>query len=89
MTKEEFTKIFSENPASDSVMEEINRLYQFEAEISEKLPKVEAEREEYKTKLNEANERYIKRFLSGPDADQPKNQEPDKKVTIESLFKEG
>lgn len=89
MNREEFTKLFSENPSSDEVMAEINRLYDFEHDMTERLPVIESERDEYKQKYSEANERYIKRFLTGKDDEgTPKADENKEKITIEDLFKE-
>lgn len=89
MNREEFTKLFSENPSSDEVMTEINRLYDFEHDMTERLPVIESERDEYKQKYSEANERYIKRFLTGKDDEgEPKADENKEKITIEDLFKE-
>lgn len=88
MNREDFTKLFSENPSSDEVMTEINRLYDFERDISERLPALESERDEYKQKYSEANERYIKRFLTGKDDEGAPKPVEDKKITIDDLFKE-
>ena len=89
MNREEFSKLFSENPSSDEVMNEINRLYNFEEEISKRFPAIESERDEYKQKYSEANERYIKRFLTGKDDEgAPKPEENRDKITIDDLFKE-
>lgn len=89
MNREDFSKLFSENPSSDDVMAEINRLYDFEQTMTERLPAIESERDEYKQKYSEANERYIKRFLTGKDDEEtPKPVEDKEKITIDDLFKE-
>lgn len=87
MTREEFSARLAADPAADDVLAEVNRLYNFEADINERLPAIESERDEFRKKYTEANERYIKRFLSGePDVNQPEVKK--EKVTIDSLFKE-
>jgi len=86
MTKEEFIKIFAENPNDDNVMTEINRLYDEETRLTADFAQADADRTNYKNQLDEANKRYRERFLSGknePDEDKDEN----KTVTIESLFR--
>jgi len=86
MTKEEFIKLFAENPNDDNVMTEINRLYDEETRLTADFAQADADRTNYKNQLDEANKRYRERFLSGkndPDEDKDEN----KTVTIESLFK--
>ena len=86
MTKEEFIKLFAENPNDDNVMTEINRLYDEETRLTADFAQADADRTNYKNQLDEANKRYRERFLSGknePDEDKDEN----KTVTIESLFR--
>lgn len=86
MTKEEFTKLFAENPNDDAVMEEINRLYDSESKLTADFAAADSERTKLKSDLDTANKRYRERFLSGPapDPDQV-NPETNK---IDALFKE-
>lgn len=86
MTKEEFTKLFTEDPNSDAVMEEINRLYDSESKLTADFAAADSERTKLKSDLDTANKRYRERFLSGPapDPDQG-NPETNK---IDALFKE-
>ena len=74
MKKEDFIKLFSDDPNSDDVMTEINRLYDAETKLTADF-------------ATAANKRYRERFLSG-DPDENKKVEPNKAVTIESLFKD-
>ena len=89
MTKEEFTKLFAENPNSDEVLTEINRLYDEETRLTADFAQADSERTNYKTQLDAANRRYRERFLSGSDPDTKDdpaaNNEP---PTINDLFKE-
>lgn len=86
MTKEEFTKLFAENPNDDNVMTEINRLYDEESRLTADFAKADAERTQYKSQLDEANKRYRERFLSGKN-DPDEDKDDNKTVTIESLFR--
>lgn len=86
MKKEDFIKLFAENPNDDNVMTEINRLYDEETRLTADFAQADADRTNYKNQLDEANKRYRERFLSGknePDEDKDEN----KTVTIESLFR--
>lgn len=89
MTKEEFTKLFTENPNSDDVMTEINRLYDSETRLTADFAEADSERTKYKQELEEANKRYRERFLSGdnkqPDEDKRGNN---RAVSFDSLFKD-
>lgn len=88
MTKEEFTRLFAENPNSDDVMTEINRLYDSESQLTADFAAADSERTKYKQELDEANKRYRERFLSGdpkPDEDKQGNN---RAVSFESLFKD-
>lgn len=88
MKKEDFIKLFSDDPNSDDVMTEINRLYDAETKLTADFATADAERVKYKDELDAANKRYRERFLSG-NPDENKNVEPtNKAVTIESLFKD-
>lgn len=88
MTKEEFTKLFTENPNSDDVMTEINRLYDSESKLAADFAEADSERSKYKQELDEANKRYRERFLSGdnkPDEDKNKGN---RAISFDSLFKD-
>lgn len=87
MTKEEFTKLFTENPNSDDVMTEINRLFESESKLAADFAQADSERSKYKQELDEANKRYRERFLSGdnkPDEDKQGNRA----ISFDSLFKD-
>ena len=86
MTKEEFTKLFAENPNSDEVMEEINRLYDSESKLTADFAAADSERTKLKSDLDTANKRYRERFLSGP-AQDPAHDNPETNK-IDALFKE-
>lgn len=88
MTKEEFTKLFTEDPNSDDVMTEINRLYDSESKLAADFAEADSERSKYKQELDEANKRYRERFLSGdnkPDEDKNKGN---RAISFDSLFKD-
>lgn len=87
MTKEEFTKIFAENPNADEVMTEINRLYDEESRLTADFATADAERNKYKNDLDLANRRYRERFLNGSDSDNKDNKD-NNEITIDDLFKE-
>lgn len=88
MKKEDFIKLFSDDPNSDDVMTEINRLYDAETKLTADFASADAERAKFKDELDAANKRYRERFLSG-NPDEDKKVEPtNKAVTIESLFKD-
>lgn len=88
MTKEEFTKLFTENPNSDDVMTEINRLYDSESKLAADFAEADSERSKYKQELDEANKRYRERFLSGdPKPDEDKNK-GNRAISFDSLFKD-
>ena len=86
MTKEEFTKLFAENPNADEVMEEINRLYESESKLTADFAAADSERTKLKSDLDTANKRYRERFLSGPAPD-PDQDKPEANK-IDALFKE-
>ena len=89
MTKEEFTKLFSEDPNSDDVMTEINRLYSSESQLTADFASADAERNSLKKELDEANKRYRERFLSGENPDKDKEKEKENRaVSFDSLFKD-
>lgn len=89
MTKEEFTKLFSDNPNSDDVMTEINRLYDSESQLTADFASADAERNKLKTELDEANKRYRERFLSGENPDKDKEKElGNRAISFDSLFKD-
>lgn len=87
MTKEEFVKIYSENPNSDDVMTEINRLYDTTTKLESDFATADSEREKYKKELEEANKRYRERFLLGADETDNGRKVPNK-VSFDSLFKD-
>lgn len=91
MTKEEFTKLFADNPNSDDVMTEINRLYDSETQLTADFATADAERNNLKKELDEANKRYRERFLSGnnPDEDKKKEIDGNRAISFDSLFKDG
>ena len=89
MTKEEFTKLFSDDPNSDDVMTEINRLYDSESQLTADFASADAERNNLKKELDEANKRYRERFLSGEKPDEDKKKETgNRAVSFDSLFKD-
>ena len=88
MTKEEFTKKFSEDPNSDEVLQEINRLYDEESRLTADFAQADSERTNYKTQLDAANRRYRERFLSGTDPDNKDDPDNNEQPTINDLFKE-
>lgn len=88
MTKEEFTKLFAENPNADEVLTEINRLYDEETRLTADFAQADSERTNYKTQLDAANKRYRERFLLGKDQPQPNPDENKEPPTIDDLFKE-
>lgn len=88
MTKEEFTKKFSEDPNSDEVLQEINRLYDEESRLTADFAQADSERTNYKTQLDAANRRYRERFLSGTDPDNKDDADNNEPPTINDLFKE-
>ena len=67
MTLDEFKSIYTENPSSDEVMEEINRLYESERTLTESFATADSERNRLQKELDDANKRYRERFFSGPD----------------------
>lgn len=87
MTKEEFTKLFAENPNADEVLTEINRLYDEETRLTADFAQADSERTNYKTQLDAANKRYRERFLRGEEQ-QPNPDENKEPPTIDDLFKE-
>lgn len=89
MTKEEFTKLFADNPNSDDVMTEINRLYDSETQLTADFATADAERNNLKKELDEANKRYRERFLSGENPDKDKEKElGNRAISFDSLFKD-
>lgn len=89
MTKEEFTKLFADNPNSDDVMTEINRLYDSETQLTADFASADAERNNLKKELDEANKRYRERFLSGENPDKDKEKEMgNRAISFDSLFKD-
>ena len=89
MTKEEFTRLFSADPNSDDVMIEINRLYDSETQLTADFASADAERNNLKKELDEANKRYRERFLSGENTDKDKEKEfGNRAISFDSLFKE-
>ncbi len=90
MTKEEFTKLFADNPNSDDILTEINRLYDSETQLTADFASADAERNNLKKELDEANKRYRERFLSGekPDEDKQKEIGGNRAVSFDSLFKD-
>lgn len=89
MTKEEFTRLFADNPNSDDVMTEINRLYDSETQLTADFATADAERNNLKKELDEANKRYRERFLSGENPDKDKEKEMgNRAISFDSLFKD-
>jgi len=89
MTKEEFTKLFTDNPNSDDILTEINRLYDSETKLTADFASADAERNNLKKELDEANKRYRERFLSGEKPDEDKQKETgNRAVSFDSLFKD-
>lgn len=88
MTKEEFTKLFTEDPNSDDVMTEINRLYDSESKLAADFAAADSERSKYKQELDEANKRYRERFLSGDNKQPDEDKQGNRAVSFESLFKD-
>lgn len=85
MIKEDFIKLFSENPNADEVLEEINRLYDEETRLTNDFAEADSERNKWKTEAENANKRYRERFLSGA----PVPKEPDPGADpIDALFKD-
>lgn len=66
MTLDEFKAIYTENPSSDEVMTEINRLYESERQLTESFASADSERNRLQKELDESNKRYRERFFSGP-----------------------
>ena len=88
MKKEDFIKLFSDDPNSDDVMTEINRLYDAETKLTADFATADAERAKFKDELDAANKRYRERFLSGnTDEDKEKDFNNGGKVSFDSLFK--
>ena len=90
MTKEEFTKLFTDTPNSDDILTEINRLYDSESQLTADFASADAERNNLKKELDEANKRYRERFLSGekPDEDKQKENGGNRAISFDSLFKD-
>lgn len=89
MTKEEFTKLFADNPNSDDILTEINRLYDSESQLTADFASADAERNNLKKELDEANKRYRERFLSGEKPDEDKAKETgNRAISFDSLFKD-
>ena len=86
MKKEDFISLFKENPNSDEVLTEINRLFDEETKLTKDFAEADSERNKWKEEAENANKRYRERFLSGapvPDPDPDPNKDP-----IDSLFKD-
>lgn len=88
MTKEEFTKLFAENPNADEVLTEINRLYDEETRLTADFAQADSDRTNYKTQLDAANRRYRERFLRGEEQPQPTPDDDKEPPKIDDLFKE-
>lgn len=88
MTKEEFTKLFTEDPNSDDVMTEINRLYDSESKLAADFAEADSERSKYKQELDEANKRYRERFLSGDNKPDEDKTRENRAISFDSLFKD-
>lgn len=86
MTKEEFTKLFTEDPNSDDVMTEINRLYDSESKLAADFAEADSERSKYKQELDEANKRYRERFLSGDNKPDEDKTRENRAISFDSLF---
>jgi chromosome segregation ATPase len=84
MTQEEFNAIFSEDPSSDAVMSEINRLWEENTRLNADFAAADAERHKLQQDLDEANKRYRSRFMSG----EKTIDEGSNKTSYDSLFKE-
>lgn len=90
MTREEFKKAFAENPSSDEVMTEINRLFDSESKLTADFAEADSERTKLKADLDTANRRYRERFLSGGEENkQEEIKDEPQKVSFDDLFKEG
>ena len=73
MTLDEFKVIYTENPSSDEVMEEINRLYESERQLTESFNAADSDRTRLQKELDESNKRYRERFFSGPSGQNQNN----------------
>lgn len=89
MTKEDFIKLFSENPNADEVLNEINRLYDEETRLTADFAAADSERTKLKTDLDTANKRYRERFLRGSDKEKDEEETGGDPPKIDDLFKEG
>lgn len=87
MTREEFIKIYTDNPNDESVLNEINRLYESEEQLTADFVAADSERESLKQQLNDANKKYRERFLSGA-SEEDLDSDHAKPVTFDDLFKE-
>ena len=58
MTLDEFKTIYAENPSSDEVMEEINRLYESERTLTESFATADSERNKLKKELDQTVEEW-------------------------------
>ena len=83
MTLDEFKTIYAENPSSDEVMTEINRLYTVEQQLTSDFNQADSDRARLQTELNDLNKRYRERFFSGGGTD----SKP-KKSGFDQFFKE-
>ena len=86
MTLEEFKNIYTENPSSDDVMTEINRLYESEQKLTADFNQADSDRSRLQNELNDLNKRYRERFFSGSDPD--KNTKPKFQNPFDKFFKE-
>lgn len=86
MTLEEFKSIYTENPSSDEVMTEINRLYQAEQQLTADFNQADSDRHRLQNDLDDLNKRYRERFFSGNNPD--KNTPPPSSNPFDKLFKE-
>ena len=86
MTLEEFKAIYTENPSSDEVMTEINRLYQSEQQLTADFNQADSDRSRLQNELNDLNKRYRERFFSGGDPDKNKQGKPTN--PFDKFFKE-
>ena len=73
MTLDEFVAIYTKNPSSDEVMEEINRLYESERTLTESFATADSERNRLQKELDDANKRYRERFFSGSNSQNQNN----------------
>lgn len=73
MTLDEFKALYTENPNSDEVMTEINRLYQSESDLTANFAQADSDRNRLTKELDEANKRYRERFFSGGKAPDKNN----------------